>query len=167
MTTSEPPPLTVVQPGGGRVGELGDIGVHFKLWGEDTGGALAIVEHPFPVGALVTPHLHTREDEYSIVTEGEIGFRSGEREVVLGPGGYITKPRGELHAMWNAGAVPARMIEIISPAGFEHFFREVAELIAAGPAAAGHGGNLAERYGLQFGEPEWLPGIVERFGLTT
>lgn len=160
--------MTVVQPGGGRVGELGDIGVHFKLWGEDTGGALAIVEHPFPVGALVAPHLHTREDEYSIVTEGEIGFRSGDREVVLGPGGYITKPRGELHAMWNAGAVPARMIEIISPAGFEHFFREVAELIAAGPAAvAGQGDDLAERYGLQFGEPEWLAGIVERFGLTT
>jgi quercetin dioxygenase-like cupin family protein len=166
MTTSKPPTLTVVQPGGGRVGDLGDIGVHFKLWGEDTGGALAIVEHPFPVGALVAPHLHTREDEYSIVTEGEIGFRSGDREVVLGPGGYIAKPRGELHAMWNAGAVPARMIEIISPAGFEHFFREVAELIAAGPAAAEQGDDLAERYGLQFGEPEWLPGIVERFGLT-
>ncbi|MBL7259923.1 cupin domain-containing protein [Paractinoplanes lichenicola] len=167
MSTSEPPPLTVVQPGGGRVGELGDIGVQFKVWGEDTGGALAIVEHPFPVGALVAPHLHTREDEISIVTEGEIGFRSGNREAVLGPGGYIVKPRGELHAMWNAGTSPARMIEIISPAGFEHFFREVAELIAAGPAAAGQGGDLAERYGLRFGDPEWLPGIVERFGLTT
>ncbi|MCY1139763.1 cupin domain-containing protein [Actinoplanes sp. Pm04-4] len=165
MTTSEPARLTVVPPGGGRVGELGDIGVHFKLWGEDTGGALAVVEHPFPVGALVTPHRHTREDEYSIVTEGEIGFRSGDREVVLGPGGYIAKPRGELHAMWNAGPAPARMIEIISPAGFEHFFREVAELIAAGPSAAGDGGDLAERYGLQFGEAEWLPGIIERYGL--
>jgi quercetin dioxygenase-like cupin family protein len=108
MTTSKPPSLTVVQPGGGRVGELGDTGVHFKLWGEDTGGALAIVEHPFPVGALVSPHLHTREDKYSIVTEGEIGFRSGDWEVVLGPGGYITKPRGELHAMWNADAVGPR-----------------------------------------------------------
>lgn len=167
MTTTEPARLTVVQPGGGHLGDLGDIGVHFKLWGEDTGGALAIVEHPFPVGALVAPHLHTREDEYSIVLAGEIGFRSGDREVVLGPGGYIAKPRGELHAMWNAGAVPARMIEIISPAGFEHFFREVAELIAAGPAAAGEGGDLAERYGLQFGDPEWLPDIVERFRLTT
>ncbi|WP_033343243.1 cupin domain-containing protein [Catenuloplanes japonicus] len=167
MTRSEPPPLTVVRPGDGRVGQLGDIGVQFKLWGEDTGGAMAVVEHPFPVGALVTPHLHTREDEYSIVTEGEIGFRSGDREVVLGPGGYITKPRGELHAMWNAGATPARMIEIITPAGFEHFFREVVELIEAGPAAAGQGGDLAERYGLEFGEAEWLPAIVERFGLNT
>ena len=167
MTTTDPPPLTVVQPGEGRVGELGAIGVQFKLWGADTGGALSIVEHPFPVGALVPPHLHTREDEYSIVTEGEIGFRSGDREAVLGAGGYITKPRGELHAMWNAGRVPARMIEIISPAGFEHFFREVAELIAAGPAAAGEGGDLAERYGLQFGEPDWLPEIISRFGLTS
>ena len=166
MTAADPPPLTVVQPGEGRVGDLGDIGVQFKLWGADTGGAFSIVEHPFPVGALVAPHRHTREDEYSIVTEGEIGFRSGDREVVLGPGGYIAKPRGELHAMWNAGGVAARMIEIITPAGFEHFFREVAELIAAGPVAEGQGGDLAQRYGLEFGEPDWLPDVISRYGLT-
>ena len=82
--TTDPPPLTIVQPGEGSSGTLGSIGVDFKLWGIDTGGAVSIVEHPFPVGALVRPHLHTREDEYSIVTEGEIGFRSGDREVVLG-----------------------------------------------------------------------------------
>ena len=118
----EVPELTVVQPGAGDERNLGTIGVVFKLMGEQTNGLVSIVEHPFPVGSCVPPHKHTREDEYSIVTEGEIGFRSGDREVVLGPGGYITKPRGELHAMWNAGEVPARMIEVISPAGFEHFF---------------------------------------------
>ena len=165
MTTSEPPPLTVVQPGGGRVGELGDIGVHFKLWGEDTGGALAIIEHPFPVGALVAPHLHTREDEYSIVTEGEIGFRSGDREVVLGAGGYITKPRGEMHTMWNAGSVPARMIEIISPAGFEDFFREVSDMSAAGVTEPAEFLAVAERYGLEFGEPAWEADVIRRYGL--
>jgi quercetin dioxygenase-like cupin family protein len=93
MSSIEAPEITVVQPGDGQQGDLGTIGVAFKLWSRDTGGALSIVEHPFPVGALVPPHLHTREDEYSIVTEGQIGFRSGDREVVLGPGGYITKPR--------------------------------------------------------------------------
>jgi quercetin dioxygenase-like cupin family protein len=154
-------------PGGGAEGFLGSIGVVFKLWGEDTDGSISIVEHPFPVGALVPPHLHTREDEYSIVTEGEIGFRSGDREVVLGPGGYITKPRGELHAMWNAGAVPARMIEVISPAGFEHFFREVSELLADGqPPDPDAMPALAARYGLQMGRPAWLPDLVERYGLT-
>ena len=106
MAASEPPRLTIVQPGAGPTGVLGSIGVGFQPWGEETGGALSIVEHPFPVGALVGAHLHTREDEYTIVTEGEIGFRSGEREVVLGSGGYITIPRGEMRAMWNAGTVP-------------------------------------------------------------
>ena len=78
---------------------IGSIGVGFRLGGDQTGGQLAIVEHPFPVGALVPPHIHTREDEFSIVTAGQIGFRSGTDEVVLGPGGYISKPRGELHTM--------------------------------------------------------------------
>jgi mannose-6-phosphate isomerase-like protein (cupin superfamily) len=165
MAHSQAPPLTVVRPGEGRAGELVGVGVVFKLWGHETGGALSVVEHPFAVGALVLPHLHTREDEYSIVVEGEIGFRSGDREVVLGAGGYITKHRGELHAMWNAGTVPARMIEIISPAGFEHLFREVADLVAAGPPALDQVAALAARYGLEFGDPDWLPDIIARYGL--
>jgi quercetin dioxygenase-like cupin family protein len=166
MTAIEPP-LTVVLPGEGREGGLAPgIGVQFKLWGEDTGGALSVVEHPFEVGALVPPHIHTKEDEYSIVLEGKIGFRSGDREVVLGSGGYITKPRAEVHAMWNAGSVPARMIEMISPAGFEHFFRELADMTAAGPFDFGEMLSIAESYGLQFAEPEWLPDVIARFGLT-
>lgn len=166
MTTTNQPPLTVVQPGEGTSVQLGTMGVDFKLWGPDTGGAVSVVEHPFPVGAWAPPHLHTREDEYSIVTQGEIGFRSGDREVVLGAGGYITKPRGELHAMWNAGDAPARMIEIISPGGFEHYFRELAELLAAGPPDPQQIRIIADCYGLQFGEPEWMPGIISRYGLT-
>ena len=110
MTLSEPvtaATLKVVQPGGGRAGRLGPgVGVHFKIDGADTGGAIAVVEHPFEVGALVRPHVHTREDEISIVLEGEIGFRSEDQEVVLGPGGYIVKPRNQVHAMWNAGRCP-------------------------------------------------------------
>jgi quercetin dioxygenase-like cupin family protein len=167
MSIVEPPPLTIVKPGEGEVGGLAPgIGVVFKLSGEDTQGTLSVVEHPFAVGALVPPHTHTREDEYSIVTEGEIGFRSGDREVVLGPGGYITKPRNEIHAMWNAGPTPARMIEIISPAGFEGFFHEMSELVASGGLAMEPLGEIASRYGLIFGQPDWLPDVVARYGLT-
>ncbi len=157
--------LTVVEPGGGRAGLLGPgIGVVFKLWGRDTGGALAVVEHPFDVGAFVGPHVHTREDEYSIVLEGEIGFRSGDREAVLGPSGYIVKPRGELHAMWNAGDTPARMIEIISPSGFENFFRDVVDLVEArSPLEAFL--PLADAYGLAFREADWMEDVIARFGL--
>ena len=166
-TTVDAVQLKVVQPGEGRTGGLvPGIGVVFKIDGEDTGGALSIVEHPFAVGALVPPHVHTLEDEYSIVLEGEIGFRSEDREVVLGVGGYIIKPRGEVHAMWNAGKTPARMIEVISPAGFERFFREMTEMTAVGPPDPADVAKLAERYQLPFAEPDWLPDVIARFDLT-
>src|SRR5918995_2948755 len=135
--------LKVMQPGEGRAGGLAPgVGVVFKIDAEDTGGALSIVEHPFAVGALVPPHVHTLEDEFSIVLEGEIGFRSEDQEVVLGAGGYIVKPRGELHAMWNAGRAPARMIEIIAPPGFEEFFREFVDMTDAGAPDPGRIGEL-------------------------
>lgn len=166
MDTAAAPELTIVRPGEGAERDLGTIGVVFKLFGQQTNGSVSIVEHPFPVGACVPPHLHTREDEYSIVLEGEIGFRSGDREVVLGPGGYITKPRGEAHGMWNAGAVPARMIEVISPAGFEHFFWGVGEVMAAGPPDPAAIAELAQQHGLAFAEPPWLDDVIARYHLT-
>jgi quercetin dioxygenase-like cupin family protein len=159
--------VKVVEPGGGRRGNLAPgVGVIFKIDGEDTGGALSIVEHPFAVGALVPPHTHTLEDEYSIVIEGEIGFRSNDKEVVLGPGGYIIKPRGEVHAMWNAGSTPARMIEVISPAGFERFFREFVDIIDQGPPGPGVVAELGARYQLPFAKPDWLADVIARYNLT-
>jgi len=157
--------LRVVGPGEGRKGDLGAITVDFKVWGADTGGALAIVEHEFPPGALVPPHMHTLEDETSIVTAGVIGFRSEDREAVLGPGGYILKPRGEAHAMWNAGDEPSRMIEVISPAGFELFFRAVVDMVAAGDPDPERGAALAAEHGLSFVDRPWLADVVRRFGL--
>jgi mannose-6-phosphate isomerase-like protein (cupin superfamily) len=45
-----------------------------------------------------------------------------------GPGDFVLKPRGVAHAFWNGGDVPARMLELISPAGFENYLRELAPL---------------------------------------
>jgi quercetin dioxygenase-like cupin family protein len=161
------PGVKVVLPGEGRTGGLAPgVGVVFKVEAVDTGGALSIVEHPFAVGALVPPHTHTREDEYSIVLEGEIGFRSEDQEVVLGAGGYIVKPHGQVHAMWNAGKTPARMIEIISPPGFEGFFRELSEMTAAAGFEPSSVAALGDRYGLPFAQPDWLDDVIARYGLT-
>jgi quercetin dioxygenase-like cupin family protein len=159
--------VKVVQPGEGRVGGLAPgIGVQFKIDGRDSGGALSIVEHPFAVGALVPPHVHTREDEFSIVIEGRIGFRSEDDEVVLEAGGYIVKPRGQVHAMWNAGRTPARMIEVIAPAGFEEFFGELADMTETGPPDRQKVDELGQRYGLPFAEPDWLGDVIARYNLT-
>lgn len=157
-------PLTVLPGPHGPDRSIGSIGVGFRLGGEQTGGQVAVVEHPFPPGALVPPHVHTREDEFSIVTAGAIGFRSGSDEVVLEAGGYISKPRGELHTMWNAGPDQARMIEIITPAGFERFFAELADMVEAGPPDPGALATVAASYGL-YVDGTWVPELMEKYGL--
>jgi hypothetical protein len=69
--------------------------------------------------------------------------------------------------MWNASDVPARMVEVISPAGFENFFRELSEmLLSVSDPDIAQIGELAGRYGLQFGQPDWLPDVISRYNLT-
>ncbi len=90
--------VSVVQPGEGDYVALPGFGAVFKLSSKNNGGEVSIVEHPFEVGLITAAHRHTREDEHSIVLAGEIGFRSDDSEVVLGPGGYITlRHNGNLH----------------------------------------------------------------------
>ena len=59
---------------------------------------------------------------------------------------------------------PCRILEIISPAGFEQFFRELTGLGPAVRDDPGLAGELSERYGLEV-RPETLPELLERFGL--
>jgi quercetin dioxygenase-like cupin family protein len=163
--------LTVVQPGEGESVSMAGFGAVFKLRSQTTGGLVAIVEHPFAVGLITAAHRHTNEDEHSLVVAGEIGFRSDDNEVVLGPGGYITKPRGQMHAMWNAGSEPGRIVEVITPGGgFENYFRDLSELLTSGTGPNLHEtpefAELSSKYGLTYGSPEWMDDIVARYGLT-
>ena len=48
------------------------------------------------------------------------------------PGTWVFKPRDQWHTFWNAGDTPCEIIEIISPAGFEDFFRDLAKVWASG-----------------------------------
>jgi mannose-6-phosphate isomerase-like protein (cupin superfamily) len=129
---------------------LGSMGVRFMLGGEETGGGFALVEHPIPPRALAAPlHRHSREDEYSFVLEGRVGALLGD-EVVYGEvGDLIFKPRGQWHTFWNDGSQPARILELISPAGFERYFAEVVELLRAGPPEPSALADIAARYGLE------------------
>jgi hypothetical protein len=57
------------------------------------------------------------------------------------------------------------MIEIISPAGLEHLFREVTDLAAAGPPPFDQIVALAASYGVGFGDADWLPDVITRYQL--
>jgi mannose-6-phosphate isomerase-like protein (cupin superfamily) len=118
-------------PDRGEAVRLLALGVRFLIDGERTGGAFSLVEHPLPPRALGAPlHTHHNEDEYSFVLQGRFGVQLGDDTLEAGPGDLLFKPRGVPHAFWNAGDEPARLLELISPAGFEHYFRELAPLLA-------------------------------------
>ena len=144
---------------------LGGLGVDFKIAAESTGGAFSIVEHPIDPGIMVIPHMHTHEDEFSFVLEGEIGARIGDQEFQATPGCYIVKPRGILHTFWNAGNRRAKLIEIISPAGFEKYFAELANLFQGdGPPDAEKLAQLANRYAIT-ADMTWVPELTAKYNL--
>jgi quercetin dioxygenase-like cupin family protein len=153
-----------VAAGGGRLADLGGVGVHFKVLGDTTGGAVAVVEHPIAPRVIVEPHMHRHEDELSYVIEGTVWARVGDRELEASAGSYVWKPRNVLHTFWNPGAAPARLLEIITPAGFERFFEELAALLEQPDETAdAEVSELCDRYGLTF-DHSWLPELESRFG---
>lgn len=157
----------VIGPGAGKKVDLGGLGVDFKVFGETTGGRLSIVEHPMAPRRLVPPHVHRDEDELSYVLEGTFGVRIGDFEGEAGPGSYVYKPKGVLHTFWNPTDAPARMIELIFPARFEHFFESLAEIDAQSGAPAElqvQREELGERYHLGF-DLAWVEELKDRYGL--
>lgn len=116
----------ILGPRDGLTVDLGGAGARFMVRGEESGGGFSLVEHPIPPRHLCAPlHHHSREDEYSYVLEGRLGAQLGEDVVYADVGDLVFKPRDQWHTFWNAGNAPCRILEIISPAGFEHFFDDV------------------------------------------
>jgi quercetin dioxygenase-like cupin family protein len=152
-------------PDRGEAVRLLALGVRFLIDGERTGGAFSLVEHPLPPRALGAPlHTHHNEDEYSYVLEGRFGVQLGDEVLEAGPGDLVFKPRGVAHAFWNAGEEPARLLELISPAGFEHDFRAMAPLLAAPGRDEAAIGEVVARYGLDI-DFATVPTLAERHHL--
>ena len=153
----------VVGPQDGKAGFLGSIGVRFMIDGDEAGERFSLVEHPMGPRALAAPlHRHHREDEYSYVLSGRMGALLGDEVLEAGPGDLVFKPRNQWHTFWNAGDEPCRILEIISPAGFERFFAELADLGGVAQTDPQVMGELCARYELEM-DPDSVPGLVERF----
>jgi uncharacterized cupin superfamily protein len=121
------------------------------------------VEHDLPARQLGAPtHTHTQEDEYSYVLSGRLTAQIGDELVEAGPGELVAKPRGIPHAMWNAGDEPVRFLELISPAGFEEYFFELAEPFNSGDEQAM--GEIVARYELDL-RMDTIGELVARNGL--
>jgi mannose-6-phosphate isomerase-like protein (cupin superfamily) len=162
QTAVENPTPIVVPPGAGESFDFGGLGVDWKIDADRTERRFSVVHHPMAPRALAAPlHRHHREDEYSYVLQGTLGALLGDEVVTAGSGTWVKKPRGQWHTFWNAGDTPCHIIEVISPGGFEDYFREVAA--AWGDLEAFAAINARYELDMDF---ESVPGLCERFGVT-
>ena len=123
-----------------------------KAAGDETGGALAVIEARLAPHSGGTPiHINTLEDENYYVVEGTLTFRLGERTLDAPAGTFVHIPKGVVHTHWNATSTPVRLLGFPAPAGFEMFFADLAELMASmppGPPDMSRMAAVYEKYGL-------------------
>ena len=155
----------LIAPGDGAHLPILDI-VH-KVTAERSGGALTIEEWGLPPGQMIPPHTHTREDECNFVLEGELTCDVGGEIVVAPVGSYVLKPRNVPHALCNVGTEPVRVLEILTPGGFEGYFDEYEEIAASmtdEEQKRRARAELGERYGVTWHD-ERIPEAKARFGI--
>jgi mannose-6-phosphate isomerase-like protein (cupin superfamily) len=151
-----------VPPGAGDSVNFDGLGVQWKIAGTLTDGRFAVVHHPIAPHALAAPlHYHRNEDELSFVLRGTLGALLGDDVVRATPGTWVFKPRHQWHTFWNEGDDPCEIVEVISPAGFEQYFCEV----AAAWADLARFVEINRRYALDMNFDS-VPALCKRFGLT-
>jgi mannose-6-phosphate isomerase-like protein (cupin superfamily) len=131
---------------GGERLRFGDVEVVIKASADTTGGAFTIVEENEPVDTPL--HVHENEDELFYVLEGEHIFQVGDQEFQTGPGGLVFAPRGVPHAQRRVVPRAGRILVLASPAGFEGFFRALAEADRAGAIGPDAYEHAFKNYGI-------------------
>ncbi len=144
----------------------GPFGALLLAGRDDTAGGPAFVIHDLAPRALGSPvHTHVHEDEWSFVLAGEIGVEIAGVASVARVGDLVLKPRAVPHAFWNAGDTPARLLEVITPAGFENYFAGLGEVLAvAGPPDLQRLAEVAQRFDLDV-DPTSVPRLAQTHGL--
>ena len=135
-----------VDADGGERLRFSDAEFIIKVSSDITGGAFTIIEESAP---LDTPlHVHGNEDELWYVLEGEHVFRVGDAEFRAGPGEIVFGPRGIPHSQRRVVPRSGRLLVVVSPAGFEGFFRELSEAERASASMPEAYTRVSEKYGL-------------------
>ena len=93
-----------------------------KATGDQTDGQLMVAEVVGPRGTGSPLHLHEREDEAWYVLDGELTSWIGDRKLTASTGSFVFGPR-EVPHRFRVESVEARFLDLMTPAGFEHFTR--------------------------------------------
>jgi mannose-6-phosphate isomerase-like protein (cupin superfamily) len=143
----------------------GPLGAVLLAGADATGGAASFVVHPMAPRTLGSPiHTHTREDEWTLVLEGRIGVQVGDDVLEARAGDLVLKPRGIPHAFWNPAEEKARVLEVITPGGFETYFEGLGAILAGPEPDLAALGELAARHAVEM-DPVSVPTLMAEHGL--
>jgi quercetin dioxygenase-like cupin family protein len=112
------------------------------------GAAYSLIEMAHPPNVGPASHTHPGGDEAFYVLEGEYTIRCGAEVFVGKAGSFVFVPRGAAHG-YTVGPNGGRVL-VVTPAGLERYFAEVAARLAKGPVAMDDEAEIAARYGQEF-----------------
>ena len=138
---------------GSTDGEVFSVGPsRMRLLAQSPAHPIAITDNTVPPGfAGPLRHRHTVMTDIFYVLEGELAFRIGDEQQVVGPGGFVLVPPGVVHTFSNPGASVARFLNIYHPSGNEHYLVEVSERAATGRSTSPEEmAEIASRYDFEF-----------------
>src|SRR5215217_6415893 len=95
-----------------------------KATAEQTDGQYTLLEVLAPEGFASPLHVHHSEDEGFYILEGEMTFYVGDQTIKAQPGSFLFGPKEVPHA-FTVDSGPARVLFVLSPAGFEDLVREM------------------------------------------
>jgi len=134
-------------PGEGDMATLGPSTVLFKAEGGDGGGRFSLTETTLAPGAQgPVPHRHAALVDSFYVLEGTLAVRLGDETREAPAGSFALVPPGAVHTFSNPGDEPARMLNLMAPAGFERSLKEAARLAGEGPPDPTLMAEVASRY---------------------
>ena len=84
------------------------------------------------------------------VLEGTLTLRLDDQTVDAGPGSFACVPPGVVHTFRNNSDGPVRLLNFNTPAGFEHYLRDLAEAAQSGPLTPEAFARVASRYDFEF-----------------
>jgi mannose-6-phosphate isomerase-like protein (cupin superfamily) len=122
----------------------------FLADGAATGGRYSLCEKTF-WGDPPPLHVHEAEEESFYVLDGHGSVSIGGTEHPVAAGSFVLVPRGVPHTLHRTSQEPLRMLTLVSPAGFEQFFVEIAATPGGEDALDEEAlVALAARYGCRF-----------------